>query len=319
MPKVSVIIPVYGVEKYIERCARSLFEQTLDDIEYLFVDDCTPDRSIEILKQVLEDYPLRKLQATIHHMEKNSGQAAVRKWGMLNATGEYVIHCDSDDWVETDMYRAMYEKAKEENVDVVVCDYVVHNGKNVEKTVRGCHNDKIKSFRDNLLFQREKWSLCNKLFRRACYNKDIIYPTADMGEDMVITLQLIFRCQNLAYIPYTYYYYYFNRSSITKQKDPVVHVSNFYGMRENVNIVIKSLENEHIKHKKWIKNGLFYAVTQHLFCIMHDNKNYRSMWLHTYPGFHLMYFINPYMNAKSKIKCILAFIGVYPPKAHRIK
>ena len=69
MPKVSVIVPVYGVEIYIERCARSLFEQTLDDIEYLFIDDCTPDRSIEILKQVLEDYPQRKTQTIIHRME----------------------------------------------------------------------------------------------------------------------------------------------------------------------------------------------------------------------------------------------------------
>ena len=128
MPKVSVIVPVYGVEKYIDRCARSLFEQTLDDIEYLFIDDCTPDRSIDILQQVLDEYPQRKPQVVIHRMEKNSGQAAVRKWGMQNATGEYVIHCDSDDWVDTDMYRAMYEKAKEEEADVVVCDYFVHDG-----------------------------------------------------------------------------------------------------------------------------------------------------------------------------------------------
>lgn len=59
MPKVSVIVPVYGVENYIERCARSLFEQTLGDIEYLFIDDCTPDNSIDVLKRVLKDYPLR--------------------------------------------------------------------------------------------------------------------------------------------------------------------------------------------------------------------------------------------------------------------
>ena len=97
MPKVSVIVPVYGVEKYVERCARSLFEQTLDDIEYLFIDDCTPDKSIEILKKVLKDYPQRNNQVIIHRMESNSGQAAVRKWGMLNSTGDYVIHCDSVD------------------------------------------------------------------------------------------------------------------------------------------------------------------------------------------------------------------------------
>ena len=133
MPKVSVIIPVYAVEKYIERCARSMFEQTLDDIEYLFVDDCTPDRSIEIFRQVLEKSPHRKSQVTIHRMEQNSGQAVVRKWGMQNATGEYIIHCDSDNWVEVDMYRSMYEKAIEEDADVVICDHAISNGTNLLK------------------------------------------------------------------------------------------------------------------------------------------------------------------------------------------
>ena len=97
MPKVSVVIPVYGVEKYIERCARTLFEQTIDDIEYIFVNDCTKDRSIEILEQVIKDYPQRKGQIRIENMLTNSGQAAVRRCGIELATGEYIIHCDSDD------------------------------------------------------------------------------------------------------------------------------------------------------------------------------------------------------------------------------
>ena len=95
MPKVSVIIPIYGVEKYIERCVRSLFEQTLDDIEYLFIDDCSPDGSVRIIMRILDEYPNRKEQVIIHRMEQNSGQAKVREWGMKNATGDYVIHCDS--------------------------------------------------------------------------------------------------------------------------------------------------------------------------------------------------------------------------------
>ena len=83
MPKVSIIIPVYGVEKYIERCARSLFEQTLDCIEYIFVDDCSPDKSIEILERIIEEYRPRfageRKVVQIERMLTNSGQAAVRK------------------------------------------------------------------------------------------------------------------------------------------------------------------------------------------------------------------------------------------------
>ena len=71
MPKISIIVSVYGAEKYIERCVRSLFEQTLDDIEYIFIDDCSPDHSIEILNRVLVEYPYRREQVKIHLMARN--------------------------------------------------------------------------------------------------------------------------------------------------------------------------------------------------------------------------------------------------------
>ena len=166
MPKISIIIPVYKVEKYIERCARSLFEQTLDDIEYLFIDDCSPDKSIEELKDILDEYPHRKSQTIIHRMERNKGQAAVRYWGVKNATGDYLIHCDSDDWVELDMYQQMYNKAIEEDADVVVCDYVVTNGTSVIKTINACHAKSPGQLIENCLFQRDPWPLWNKLFKR---------------------------------------------------------------------------------------------------------------------------------------------------------
>ena len=103
MPKVSVIVPIYKVEPFIERCARSLFEQTLDDIEYIFVNDCTPDKSMEVLSRVLEDYPGRKEQVRIITMPVNSGLPKVRRAGLEVASGDYIIHCDSDDWVDRTM------------------------------------------------------------------------------------------------------------------------------------------------------------------------------------------------------------------------
>ena len=132
MPKLSVVIPVYGVEKYIERCAISLFEQTLTDVEYIFVDDCTPDSSIDILNIVIDRYRDQllkdKKRILIERMEKNSGQAAVRKRGIELCSGDYVIHCDSDDWVDKDTYRLLYEKAIEGDYDMVRCDFVRTDG-----------------------------------------------------------------------------------------------------------------------------------------------------------------------------------------------
>ena len=123
--KVSVIIPIYGVEQYIERCARSLFGQTMrSDIEFIFVNDCTPDRSIEILLNTLKDYPERTEQVAILTHTANKGLAATRKTGVRAARGEYIIHCDSDDWVEPDICQTMYEEAKRTDSDIVVCDYI---------------------------------------------------------------------------------------------------------------------------------------------------------------------------------------------------
>ena len=100
--KVSVLVPVYGVEKYIERCARSLFEQTYSDLEYVFVNDCTPDQSIEILKKVMAEYPQRKNAVKIVNHAKNRGLAAARNTAYDNATGDFVTIVDSDDWLEWD-------------------------------------------------------------------------------------------------------------------------------------------------------------------------------------------------------------------------
>lgn len=213
MPKVSVIIPIYGVEKYIERCAVSLFEQTLDDIEYIFVDDCTPDRSMEILESIIEKYRLRlkaeKKTVRIERMPTNSGPASVRRHGVQLATGDYIIHCDSDDWVDVDMYRAMYEKAVEEDADVVVCDYKVVNSEGTTiNRAKGCHSNEIHKFREGILFQRDAWTLWNKMFRKTAYNKDLKYPTGAMGEDKVLCIQLLYKCNKLAYCPEPFYRYF---------------------------------------------------------------------------------------------------------------
>ena len=215
MSKVSVIIPVYGVEKYIERCVRSLFEQTLDDIEYLFIDDCTPDRSIDILKQVLEEFPHRKCQVVIHRMKQNSGQAKVREWGMRNATGEYVIHCDSDDWVETDMYRLMYDEAKRLDADIVMCGYKVTDGQTVFSESYHQQTDKTKLI-SSLLTLHEAWSVWNKMCKRTLYDNDIVYPSLAMGEDMVLTTQLVLKALRIGVIDKALYNYFYNPNSITK-------------------------------------------------------------------------------------------------------
>ena len=317
MPKVSIIVPIYGVEKYIERCARSLFEQTLDDLELLFIDDCTPDKSMEVLKRVLEEYPQRKHQIVIHRMEHNSGQAVVREWGIKNATGEYIIHCDSDDWVDVRMYETLYNKAVSKNVDVVVCDYIITDGKDSRTIVNSCQSKDLQTFIENCLLQREPWSLCNKLFNRKAYSK-IAYPTGAMGEDMTITLQLLWNCQRLAYAPEPFYFYYHNPNSITKKRTINDCLRNYSTLKANTNILLNSLSSKPLTKK--MKDGLLlirYNVLSMLYPIIWNPKYY-IVWRTTYKNFIIKYLFAKNVQLSDKLRILLALTHLYPRKRDRI-
>lgn len=123
MIKVSVIILVYNVEMYIERCVHSLLSQTLEEMEFIFVDDCTPDHSIDILRSVIEKYPARKTQIKIIRNSINRGQMQSRIIGILQAKGKFIASLDSDDWIEPNAYENLYNKAHKEDVDCLLFGY----------------------------------------------------------------------------------------------------------------------------------------------------------------------------------------------------
>ena len=310
MPKVSVIIPVYGVEKYIERCARSLFEQTLDDIEYLFIDDCTPDRSIEIIKNLLDDYPQRKPHTIIHRMEQNSGQAKVREWGMKNATGEYVIHCDSDDWVDRDMYREMYEKAKEEVTDIVVCDYNITDGNKYNKVLAYLYQGD--NYIEGFILRRNKCCLWNKIIKRdIIQNKKIVYPSDNFGEDLALTLQLVLHSNKISYIPKPFYNYFENGESITNKPSTEAIISRWQQYVNNI-VLVESIykskglydkfKNEFVSLKFHGKQTIISAL---------NTKGVYKMWRSTFSEINFVLLFNKYINAKDKFNYILIFLRIY--------
>lgn len=125
--KVSVIVPVYKTEDYIERCARSLFEQTMTEgVEFLFINDSTPDHAIDILQQVIDQYPSLKDQIRLLHNEHNLGITATRKRGLAESKGEYIAWVDSDDWVDPQWMESLYSATNDGSVDVVVQNLRVH-------------------------------------------------------------------------------------------------------------------------------------------------------------------------------------------------
>lgn len=216
MYKVSVIIPVYKAEQFIERCARSLFEQTLDSIEYIFVNDCSPDRSMDVLLSVLEEYPDRKEHVKILNHTVNTGQSGARKDGMAIASGEYIIHCDSDDWVDLDMYESMYEKAKQDNVEAVCCDIVLEHG-----TFSRCLQVNSRYDDHRLMYDCiepisvEYLSMCNRMVSRKVFERNTIEPFkgVNMWDDVGLSIRLRYYIQSSSVINKPFYHY--NRQNET--------------------------------------------------------------------------------------------------------
>ena len=124
--KVSILVPVYAVEDYIAECAQSLFGQDYHDLEYIFVDDCSPDNSISVLKEVLTAFPERANQMKIIRHEQNKVVGAARQTAFEHATGEAIMHADSDDIMPPHAVSALVETMQTGNYDIVTGAYTTY-------------------------------------------------------------------------------------------------------------------------------------------------------------------------------------------------
>lgn len=150
----SVIVPVYNVERHIEKCVRSLFQQTLDGVEYIFVDDCSTDDSISLLQSLVVEYKNLADNVIIIRHKQNRGVSVARNTGLARARGEYVIFLDSDDWTEVHMLQKMYLAASTAKADVVMCDFamVLKSGTKCYKLPTWDNGDKVTSMQQYLSF-----------------------------------------------------------------------------------------------------------------------------------------------------------------------
>jgi glycosyltransferase involved in cell wall biosynthesis len=210
--KVSVCIPVYGAEAYIACCARSLFEQTMQEgLEFIFVDDASPDKSFEVLAATLADYPARRTQVRVIHLPHNRGVAYARKVAMRAATGRYVIHCDPDDWVAPTLYATLYARAEALAADMVYCDYVRFFSQEDQRPVRlEALVDRDEMLRRFLYRQLTATCLWNKLYRRACLadvDLDVLSDEITYGEDFVLNVMLLRQCTTIAKVDEALYFY----------------------------------------------------------------------------------------------------------------
>ena len=312
MPKVSVIVPIYGVEKYIERCCISLFEQTLDDMEFVFVNDKTKDKSISVLNDVLSRYPNRHSQVKIISHEVNRGLPQARKTGISYATGDYVAHCDSDDWVDTALYESLYKSAIAKGADIVVCDFLVNTYTSIEVRV-GTRSNDINAYLRRLLFQLDPVSMVNKLIRRQVYANDIIFPLENMGEDMATTLQLIYFCNKVVYTQGVYYHYDGTTESITRRPSKSATLERALQACRNLDLAIrfyKDSEDDDIKdgitHLKFMQRKLLMPIINY--------KDVYKIWAGIFPEINRDVLLKRSVAIRliDRFKFFLTLIGVFP-------
>lgn len=309
MHKVSVIIPIYGVEKYIERCAHSLFQQTLESIEYIFVDDCTKDNSINILQGVINNYPHRKDDIRIVRTPCNSGLPQARMYGLKYATGNYIIHCDSDDWIEKKMFEKLYKKAVNDNLDIVSCDFFLsYTNSNIPYSCKG-NTKSIKEYLSDIITQKISGSVCNKLIKNTLYTDKIIYPTQNMGEDLALIIQLILKSNKIGHISESLYHYCYNTDSISNVNTIKATYKKWNAINENIQLIQGILKENNIindfskeliilkeKSRRFILRPLIYK------------SEIRKLWLESYPEINL----SPLNTISNNLIYILIYIRLYP-------
>lgn len=217
MKKVSVLIPVYNVENFVQRCAESIFRQNYDNLDVVFVDDCSPDNSIQRINDTLQDYPNRKNQVRIVKHKENRGLAAARNTGVDAAIGDYLMHVDSDDYLDEAAISQCVELLEKEAADVVVfgVNHVYPN-----KTVTNIVN--VPQSKDEylklMLSRRTRVNIWGALYKTELYKKHDIQTIegANLGEDYTVTPRLIYYAQKVVEIQKPLYYYiHYNDNSYT--------------------------------------------------------------------------------------------------------
>ena len=203
MIKISVIVAVYQVERFIRKCLNSLQNQTFSDFEVLLIDDGSKDLS----GIICDEYAAQDSRFRVIH-KKNGGVSSARQVGLDHAIGEYIIHVDPDDWVEKDMLENLYNEAKANNSDMVVCDYLQEcNGKtSYMKQIPSM--DGAKSYFYDMIY-RLHGSCWNKLVRKSCFSKYNISFSQDlvMWEDQFVILKLAEQPIKITYLPKAFYHY----------------------------------------------------------------------------------------------------------------
>ncbi len=242
MSSVSILVPVYKAEKYIERCTVSLFAQTYPDLEFVFIDDCSPDKSIEVLLRVLEAYPKRKERTRIIRNENNLGAAASKNIAISNATGTFICFVDADDWIELDAIEKLIGCYESTRADVIWGQMDLYTKDGIVTIAEPRYKDKHEWLTSYIgeLCNEAYLSNSRRIIRRELVESNHIRMERGLNysEDRLFMTRVAYYAQSFSIMDETVYHYNkINQESQTEKRVDEAGLVNRYGQ------IIGNLQN----------------------------------------------------------------------------
>lgn len=287
MIQISIIVPIYNVEKCLRRCIDSILNQTFKDFELILVNDGSTDKCEEIC----DEYAKKDNRIIVIHKE-NGGLSSARNAGLDIAKGKYIGFVDSDDYIHSEMYSTLKYELEKNDSDIVICGYkdifdleanfyeVLNLNYRVEnynsfECIKGIyHNNKV-----NFIVA---W---NKLYKRELFNK-IRYPINRIYEDAFIAPELIYKSKKISFIDNKYYYYYIREDSITRSKFSMKNIDEIYLRVERIKFLKRIREKELLDYEvNFFINSFFYIYYKakcELNIEKRDLRKIKKLFLKTY-------------------------------------
>ncbi len=265
--EISIVVPVYKVEAFLNRCVDSILAQSFTDFELILVDDGSPDNC----GKICDEYAEKDKRIKVIHQE-NSGVSAARNAGIDTARGEWLVFIDSDDWVHPDYLRILHNTAMEQDADLVACRYeTVYDGTEVD--------DSPISPMPSADTVEEYWvgdrtgasSPWCKLYRRILFN-ELRFPVGKLEEDEFVTYKVLFCCNKIAVVDNAMYYYFVNKDGLSKTN----HIRRLPDALEAFSRHLEFFENSPWRKAYRLEVEVYAATLSDAIWILKKNKDEQS-------------------------------------------
>lgn len=285
-PIISIIVPIYNVEKYLPKCIESILNQNFKEFELILVDDGSPDRSGDIC----DKYASKDNRIKVIH-KKNGGVSSARNAGLKAAIGDYIGFVDPDDYIDENMYKKLYELCKENYCDIGICRFNREingklTGKEIEDKIVTLNN--MDAMRELFKGELYRFSLCNKLFKRKCFN-NVVFPEGRIHEDLSTTYKLFANSSKSVYTPYLGYIYVKRENSILTSVYSEKRLQSLIGWEEIIEFMSISyseiIDQVIATFTYWCMDNVTYILKQV------DNKKSVKSYLNTIRGYTKKYYL----------------------------